>query len=323
MSHAVSENSRVSVLNNHVIRPMKKEDIPECIDIFKGHGGSPSIATFISYYLIDSQGCFVLTTNTGSNSETIISFCCGNKYDPRCALVSFYATRLGYEGLGLGSSVWNETVNKYLKDCPNIGLCSSKNAEEMYQEKAGFKVKDHIGMLVFKSNDSKTHLMRIKPTTEESIKIKVIPVTESNWNQLVSYDKEVSGLDRNEFLKLTLDHPGVCCFIAIDAATDTVVGYSAVKPTKSKNSIGPLYANDYITAKVLFHEMMSHYEVPESNQNGLIMCTLDSNKDAMKLANDIGLTSDMIPSLRLFTKNPIEGIKFEKVYGLLSPAGFS
>ena len=323
MSHAVSENSRASVLNNYVIRPMKKEDIPECINIFKGHGGSPSLATFTSYYLIDPQGCFVLTTNTGSNSETIISFCCGNKYDPRCALVSFYATRLGYEGLGLGSSVWNETVNKYLKECPNIGLCPSENAAKMYQEKAGFKIKDHIGMFIFKSNDSKIDLTRIKPLTEESVKTKVTPVTESNWNQLVSYDKEVSGLDRNEFLKLTLDHSEVCCFLAIDAATDTVVGYSAVKPAKIKNSIGPLYANDYITAKVLFHEMMSQYEVPESQQDGFIMYTLDSNRDAVKLANDIGLTSDMIPSLRLYTKNTIEGIKYENIYGLLSPVGFT
>ena len=299
---------------------MRKQDIDECLDIFKEHGFTPSVGSLFTYQAIDPEGCFVLTSRNDEGNDVVIAFCSSSKYDPRIAVVSFYGTRKGYQGLGLGVNVWKEMMASFLSSSPIIGLCSSRGAAQMYREKAGFAVTDPRGMLVFKSED-RLDVSSIKTDTIKSYK--TLTMCEVPWNDLVSFDESIAGLNRDKFLSLSLSEKGTYCLVAVDCSSNKIIGYAAVKPTTGdKINIGPVYATDYSTAEGLLCNLLASYKVPTTHENGFFYFCLDDHKDSVRLANSIGLKSDMIPSPRLLTAGRLDGIKYDNVFALLSSSAF-
>ena len=316
----LSEEIKKRVLDNHHVRLMKKEDIPHCEDIFKGHGFTPSTGCITTLFTVDPEGCFVVTSNDENGKEIILAFCTSSKHDPRIAVIGFYGTRKGYQGLGLGSKAWKEMMKTHLFSSPVIGLCASQEALKIYQEKAGFVVKDPRGMLIFKTQ-GKVDIANIRPRDNE--KMKVVPLKDASWNDLIAYDESVIGINRDKFLALTLNEDGTHCRVAIDVTDNKVVGFAAVKPTIGDTcTIGPLYSKTAVIARVLLHSLLSTYQPPTSNQNGFMMFAADDNLEVIPLAKDLGMDCGNIIAPRLLTSGELTGVKYEEIFGFVSPCRF-
>ena len=316
----LSEETKKRVLDNHHVRLMRKEDIPHCEQIFKGHGFTPSTGCITTLFTVDPEGSYVVVSNDENGKEIILAFCTSSKHDPRIAVIGFYGTRKGYQGLGLGSKAWKEMMKTYLSSSPVIGLCASQEALKMYQEKAGFVVKDPRGMLIFKA-EGKLDIAKINPG--DSSTIKVIPLKDASWNDLITYDESVIGINRDKFLELCLNEDGTHCCVAIDVTDNKVVGFAAVKPTIGDTcTIGPLYSKTAVIARVLLHSLLSSYQPLVSDEHILKMFATDDNLEAIRLAEDLGMKRINIIVPRLLTSGELTGVKYEEIFGLVSPCGF-
>ena len=316
----LSEETKKRFLDNHHVRLMRKEDISQCQDIFKEHGFTPSTGSMTTLFTIDPKGSFVVSSNDENGKEIILAFCISSKHDPRIAIIGFYGTRKGYQGLGLGSKAWKEMMKTNLFSSPVIGLTASQEALKMYQEKAGFVVKDPRGMLVFKTQ-GKIEIAKINPG--DSSTIKVVPLKDASWNDLITYDESVIGFNRDKFLELCLNEDGTHCCVAIDVTNNKVVGFAAVKPTIGDTcAIGPLYSKTTVIARVLLHSLLSTYQPPTSNQNGLKMYATDDNLEAIRLAKDLGMECSNITVPRILTSGELTGVRYEEIFGLVAPFGF-
>lgn len=298
---------------------MAEEDVYQCLEIFHQHGLATSAHGLKTFRKIEPEGCYVLTP--GDNDSEIIAFTACSRYDPRVTVVSFYGTKLGFQGIGLGSKVWKEMM-KFLSDTDNIGLSAAPNEVQMYQDKVGLKVIDKHQMVVL-DKTGPTDPEAIKPTKEESSQVKLIQLEDADWRQLMKYDKHVVGFDRSVLLKMSLNEADTVCLVSFDPIHDIITGYGAIKPTnetgKNKAFLGPLYANNPVIAKVLMYNLLISF--PRSIEKGFITFAIDSNLDAISFSKQVGLINTMTCP-KLYSKQVLCGVDYRKVYNLLSP-GFS
>ena len=318
INREVCEERKKYVQQHNRIRLMKPEDVDQCLDIFRDHGLGTSAHGLRTFREIEPNGCHVLTPE--DDDTEVIAFTAVSKFDPRAAIVSFYGTKPGYQGLGLGIKVWREMM-KFLEDVKNIGLSASPAEVSTYRNKSGFIVTDPHCMLVFDSNQA-TSPENIAPSEEEKEKIKILALDDVSWKDILTYDAAIVGFDRERLLKLSLYEPDTVALVAVDESGH-VVGYGAMKPTNmtgtNKGFLGPLYADNSSVAKVLMYNLMNQY--PNSIKNGFLTFILDSQADAITLAKKVGLKEEF-SCPKLYTKEIITGVNYDKVYGLLSP-GFS
>jgi hypothetical protein len=316
----VDEAKKQLVQKNHRVRQMRESDVQECLAIFRDHGLACSKYGLKTFRSLEPAGCFVLTPD--NNENEIIAFSASSKFDPRAAIISFYGVKPGYQGLGLGVIVWKEMM-KFLSSSPNIGLCSSPSQVNTYKNKAGFVHQDKHSMIHMESR-RETRPDRIKPSDEEMKRIHVVSLDDVSWSSLVAYDEAIVGFDREKQLKLSFREPDTVSLVAVDASSFSpnykIIGLAAMKPTNTldeKPILGPLYADDVSVARVLLYNLMNKY--PSSIKNGFMWYLLNTHSTAIHLAKELGLDEDFACP-RLFTKEPITGINYDKVFALLSPA---
>lgn len=316
----VDEEKKKLVQEKHRIRQMRDSDVEECLIIFREHGLACSKYGLKTFRSLEPAGCFVLTPQ--DDETDIIAFSASSRFDPRAAIISFYGVKPGYQGLGLGVKVWKEMM-KFLSSSSNVGLCSSPSQIETYKRKAGFVNQDKHSMIHMESKRG-TRPERIKPTEEDCKRIHVVSVDEVTWSSLVSYDEAIVGFNRGRQLTLSLKEPETVSLVAVDVSSSSthpkIVGYAAMKPTnfpEDKPLLGPLYADDDSVAKVLLYNLMNKY--PSSIKNGFMWYLLNTHTTALQMAKEVGLDEDFACP-RLFTKEAITGINYDKVFALLSPA---
>ena len=228
--HEVSEAKRQYVKNHHAIRLMREQDVDQCLHIFRDHGLATSAHGLRTFREMDPEGCHVLTP-LDDDSE-VISFTAASKYDPRVAVVSFYGTKSGYQGLGLGVKIWKDGLMTFLKDCDNIGLSAAPDEVKMYKEKVGLTVEGETKMLVF-DKTGQTNPDNITPTQDEASQVKVVDLLEGDATHVFKYDREIVGFDREKLIVKSVFEPGTVCLVAV-SPQDRVIGESRLHQKSRK-----------------------------------------------------------------------------------------
>jgi len=296
---------------------MKEEDVDQCLNIFRDHQLATSAHGLKSFRKIDPNGCYVLTPE--DDDTEIIAFVAASKFDPRCVIISFYGTKPGYQGLGLGLKIWKQLDNFVDWKAMNVGLGSSPEQIQTYK-KAGLTVEDPHNMLVVEKVGPPS-INEIKPTDQETSRVKVVSLDQVKWQDLLTYDADIVGFDRDKILSLSLREPDTLCLVAVDSNDGKMIGYGAMKTTNmtglNNGFLGPLYSDDITVAKVLTYNLVTKF--PLALKNGYITFMADSQKEGLEMNKRIGL-QHMFTCPHLYTKEVITGINYDKVYSLLSPA---
>lgn len=299
---------------SYTIRLMKEDDVQECLSIFASYHLPEMKYGLETYRKIEPEGCYVMVDN---DDGSILSFCTASMYDPRVAYISFYGTRPGLQGKGLGIKVWKKVMD-FIGPDRNIGLCSSPSQAELYKKKAGFIYEGPDKMIHYES--TKSSVAEITPTEEENSLVKILPVTDDLMDDIIKYDEKIIGFNRSQYLKLGFKEPGTSAIVAVDPSDrHRILGIAAMKPTNydDRPVLAPLYADSYTIGKVLLYNTMT--KNPLSVEKGYMTYMLDSNEDAKVLADKTGLIAEF-SCPRLFTQKAVEGVDTKKVLSLMSPA---
>ena len=309
----ITDERKKYVREHHVVRVMGPTDCVHCRDIFREHGFCVSSNVIETLRQLEPNACLVLTAE--DDDYEILAFSVFTSRDPRVAVVTHYGVKLGYQRLGLGISVWKKMMEN-LKYYDNLGLCSSPAQVDTYKTKAGFIVEDDDSMVVY-SKDGPTTTEKIIPTKAEEENIKVVPLSQVKWKDLLAYDQDITGFDRGKHLDIAFEEPQLLVLVALDSKSNKIIGYGVMKPSVPKMGyLGPFLCDSYSVGKCLLYHFLNNFT--DSLNHGFITGMNDKQENGIRLAKEVGLEHRITCPI-LYTKTKMTGIKSEKIYGFLTP----
>ena len=208
------------------------------------------------------------------------------------AFIGQYDVRRAHQGLGIGSQLWNKAL-QHIGD-RNVALYSTPKMTIKYKN-SGFGVDSGIRVLYFNGTISSVLMI------ERLEGISVIPIDEENIEKVIQYDRLVCrGIDRKLFIARQVKSPDIVAMVALNEREE-VVGYGVMcVSSNNKARTDQIYANSRDIAELL----LSHCCRPLASRGitQLFYRCLNSNKQAIELANKLNLVRFELDIPLLFTK---------------------
>lgn len=185
-----------------IIRPMRQEDIDQCLSIWSKVELTEGHQTVSSTLASDPAGFYVAELES---SGEVIGMCAAPMTRADTAFIGFYAVEPAYQRIGIGRELWSKTLAR-LDASINIGLYGVPSMSEKYK-KSGFVVEDATRMLIFESERNghdRSRLSQLKDIDEfAGCRLIVMDSQESNalFEQLVDYDQSVQRFSRKDLLQ--------------------------------------------------------------------------------------------------------------------------
>ncbi|CAM6000133.1 unnamed protein product [Sphagnum balticum] len=211
--------------------------------------------------------------------------------------------------MGIGQALWRR-VMEHTGD-RNTCLYSSAKMITSYKEKCGFKVIPARKMVAYSGFPQIFTLN--KYLTDCDIEY----ISGHNIGEVIEYDEEVCGINRNRFIELSVAEPGSVALLARYITNGHIAGYAIFKTTNF-NSImpRPLYAdNDYI-AEALTYNCIDKFVA----YDGLYWQTWDVNEEANWLVTKLGLEKKYMSPV-MFTRQDVPANNFKRIFAI-SPSDF-
>lgn len=146
--------------------------------------------------------------------------------------------------------------------------------------------------------------------------VQLMPIDDSNMDDIINYDASIIGYKREQLLKLSLREPGVFSMAAFNSKDGRVLGYSCFRTNNCNKAMPtPIYADEDTIAECLIYHSIQSF--PLALESGLVLLVIDSNPGAIKIAEKLDLEKhETVP--RLFTQK-IPEADYDRIYCLLSP----
>jgi GNAT superfamily N-acetyltransferase len=167
------------------------------------------------------------------------------RYSEEFAFIGFFIVLPEYRRQGLGVQLWEEAL-KRLEKCQTVGLYSVPPQVSRY-EASGFKGSHMIERQIGNAPERLEEL---------SSRIKISQNPHSVFKTLCAYDRDNFKYNRQKLLRRMLAMPQTWALISFDK-NGKVNGYGLIRPCVEGFRIGPLYANNFNSAKLLFGALLS------------------------------------------------------------------
>jgi hypothetical protein len=141
-------------------------------------------------------------------------------------------------------------------------------------------------------------------------------LTVHNLTDVIDYDEQICGINRAQFLELSIAEPGTISLLARYIENGSIAGYAIFKTTNN-NSIAPqpLYANSTEIAETIIYNCIVKFVAFDT----LYLETWDVNESANYLANKLGLTVQKRMPI-MFTREDLSA-NFKRIY-FIGPSNF-
>jgi hypothetical protein len=148
--------------------------------------------------------------------------------------------------------------------------------------------------------------------------------------EVIEYDASIFGTSREGFTRTWISIPGSRGWVAVNERGN-LVGYIAIRPVISgidmkvgPLSLGPLYADSDVIAKLLLKAMADSYIADTSIQETQVeMLCCDGGEygdHGVQMVAGVEARPPIIIGPRMYTKGVPPGRQLHKIYGTTSPA---
>lgn len=249
------------------IRPMTLEELELALEWAAQEGWNVGKYDAKPYLAQDINGFKLLLLD-----EVPIGCISVTKYD-NFVFLGLFIIKAEYRSKGYGTYLW-DTILAELNAEPSVGLYAVPKQISRYKT-SGFN--NAFGLQRWNTEAPSN------PLSTSNTCVTLDNHTDF-FNKTVSYDEKIFSARREAFLKTMLDMPGINAFIKCEQ--NEVVGYGLIRHCKNGYRIGPLYADDFETAKSLIESLL---DVVATTGQPIILDAPISNKFIMGLAEYFNL----------------------------------
>jgi hypothetical protein len=276
-------------LSNFIISQMTQKEVQEiAIQWAKEEGWNPGLEDAQTFYAQDPQGFFV-----GKLNNQPIGCCSAVIYDKNFAFFGFYIVRKEWRKQGYGIEMTRHRL-QYVGN-RNIGLDGVLNMTDKYAN-LGFRPA-HMNMRfqgqIAVKEQKDPHITRITET--------LIP-------QIEQYDLMYFPAPRKAFLKEWVKQsPNKKALVYLKKGE--VKGYGVIRRCFAGFKIGPLFAESFEIAEMLFQSL-----VIEANGGDVFLDIPEPNEAALKLVEFYKM-KESFKTMRMYTRG-VPAINLNHVFGI-------
>lgn len=286
----------------YTIRTMRKEEIPQALDLWRETGLSEGVHSVDTWYEYDPEGFYVAATDEGE----VLGVCAGVLQHSELAFIGMYAVKSAYQRRGIGIKIWKAVMDRI--GGRNAGVNPVPNQLTNYRDRAGFNIQTSWCSAVCVSTDIFTHNL---VSEIPGINVKRLYVDDSLMHDVTRYDTEIHGFSRSKIMPLVVQEEESVTMIAVRDEGEQTCGYGNIRKCITGYAIvGPLYADNLETAELLLTHLIDAF--PLSRSHGLRMMITDANPDALTLVDKVGLIRKVGIS-RLYNKEEVNA-NFNRVF---------
>jgi GNAT superfamily N-acetyltransferase len=245
-------------MEGYVIRRMERPELEETLQQAAAEGWNPGLSDAEAFWRADEDGFFV--GELGGRTAATISAVryAGDGQGPDFGFIGLYIVRKELRGQGYGLCLWNEALAS-LADVPTIGLDSVVAQLDTYI-KAGFTL----------ARRSVRYEGPLGGKGGGEMPQDLCPLAQTPFEEVLAYDRQCFPARREAFLRSWLTLPGHVALGLTRAGR--LAGFGVVRPCGVGSKIGPLFADDDVAARSLFHGLCASaakgpvfYDVPMSH----------------------------------------------------------
>lgn len=249
------------------IRNMTRAELDVIVEWAANEGWNPGLHDADIFWATDPDG-FIAAELNGEmiGSGSIVN------YGGVCGFMGFFLIHPQFRGRGFGAQLWlarRERLIKRLQAPARIEMDGVFHMQSFYA-KGGFQ------FLYRDLRFQGTAQTQTSTPTSISTRCDVVDLSTIAFDEINQYDQAIFMAPRSEFLRRWISQPA--CHALCATHNGKLVGYAIARPSRTGYRIGPLFANDPATARVLFQSLLSRLphqqvqiDVPECNTPGVEM----------------------------------------------------
>jgi len=275
-------------MNELTIAPASAEEFSVAVEWAAAEGWNPGLDDLEVFHKADPNG-FLIGRRGGEPVSSISVVRYGTDY----GFLGFYIVRPDARGSGAGIATWNAGMAYLQGRC--VGLDGVVDQQENYL-KSGFVL----------AGRNIRHTGRPDAETPQS---EIRSVTAPDLNALLSYDRRFFASPRDAFTSGWVIPGGDVPRTALMAVRDgEICGYGVIRACRTGHKIGPLFADDEVTATDLFVSLC------RDAKDEISLDTPQDNPAATGLAARFGL-QPVFETARMY-KGPAPDLPVASTYGI-------
>lgn len=275
-------------MQNYTIERMTKDEVNLVISWAANEGWNPGLKDALCFYAADPQGFFA-----GKLDGKIIATGSAIIYDQAFAFLGFYIVDKAYRDKGYGLTLTKHRL-AYIGE-RNAGIDGVTSMVNKYT-RLGYKIAHYNIRYCCQSLN-----------TPSTINPALIPLSQTNFDLLLDYDRQHFPANRARFLRCWINQPDSLALAYINDGH--IRGYGVIRACQQGFKIGPLFANNQLIAETLFLAL-AHY----AKGKMFFIDIPENNKNALDLVNHYQLTK-VFETARMYLKEQPK-LAIDQIYGI-------
>jgi ribosomal protein S18 acetylase RimI-like enzyme len=274
-----------------IIRTLRRDEVALALDWAAAEGWNPGLADAACFLAADPEG-FLLAEAGGEPVGCVSAV----RYGDGFGFLGFYIVRPERRGRGHGLALWRAAMARLP---PRVVGLDGVVAQQANYRRSGFTLL-HRNMR-YGATAPRAPGLRDAPAIRAAAEVP--------FDVVAAFDRRFFGAPRDAFLRAWLAAPGHVARVA--TGPHGPVGLAVLRPCREGAKIGPLFAEDGVTARALFADLLA------AAPPGPVFLDLpEPNLDAIALATQAGMTP-AFETARMYA-GPAPDLPIGRIYGITS-----
>ncbi|WP_031484403.1 GNAT family N-acetyltransferase [Maridesulfovibrio frigidus] len=284
-------------MTDFIIRTMSRDELNWAIDMAANEGWNPGLHDADSFYSQDPDGYLI-----GLLGDKIIGCISAVSYEGTFGFIGFYIIHPDYRGKGYGIQLWKAAMKRL--EGHLIGLDGVFEQQDNYR-KSDFTFQYSNIRFEHRNTRNIENIGTVFPETGSRV---INPIGTEDISSITAYEHNMFPTKRRNFLTHWLNMPDSFTFAM--RKDENICGYGVIRPCRTGYKIGPLFADSYEVADLIFQRLCS--EVETNTQ--IYIDVPEVNEHAMGLASSYGMEK-VFGTARMYTGEAPQ-LGLDKIFGV-------